>query len=225
MRMILSHRISGTRCFDFGAGTIYAVPVGDTLAFQVINEYPGGAPRTPGYWKNWNRCTGGGQAGNADRQGGRAEGYTLLEDILTSPGIIWDDIISPDGFGTVPITTCEQAVEILDQRVVTLNGKVGDGKKEPASDAARTLAMHLLAAQLNEGNGACINQDVKDVILWSEILLDRYNFDGKNEQPSYLTSKSKDYAYALQLAKYLDAYNNSDCDFTSLPTKPVNKYP
>ena len=123
----------------------------------------------------------------------------------------------------MPITTCEQAVEILDQRVVTLNGKVGDGKKI-ASDAGRTLAMHLLAAQLNEGNGACINQDVKDVILWSEKLLDMYNFDGK-KTTAYIESKSKDYAYALQLAKYLDAYNNSDCKFSTLPTKPTNKYP
>jgi hypothetical protein len=211
----------GTRCFDFGAGTSYPIPEGGTLAFQVINTFPGGEPRTPGYWKNWNRCTGGGQAANADRNGGRDKGFTLLEDILTNPGIIWDDILSDSFF--VPITTCQQAVEILDQRVVTDNNKVGDGKKL-ASDGLRTLAMHLLAAQLNEGNGACTNQDVKDVILWSENLLDKYNFDGK-KTTAYLTSKSADYAYALQLAKYLDAYNNSACDFTSLPTKPINKYP
>ncbi len=67
-------------------------------------------------------------------------------------GIVWDDILS-DSF-LVNITSCEQAVEILDQRVVAINGKVGDGKKL-ASDAARTLAMHLLAAQLNFGAGAC----------------------------------------------------------------------
>ena len=76
----------GNRCFDFGAATSYAIPEGGTLAFQVINEFPGGSPRTPGYWKNWNRCTGGGQATNADRNGGREKGYTLLEDILTKPG-------------------------------------------------------------------------------------------------------------------------------------------
>jgi hypothetical protein len=206
----------GNRCFDFGAGTSYPIPAGGTLAFQVINEFPGGAPRTPGYWKNWNRCTGGGQAANADRNGGRAEGYTLLEDILTSPGIVWDDILS-DSL-VVSIETCEYAVEILDQRVVTLNGKVADGKKL-ASDGARTLAMHLLAAQLNEANGACINQDVKDVIGYAERLLDYINFDGKRTT-AYLTSKHALYSYALQLAKYLDAYNNSDCNFATLPPKP-----
>ena len=206
----------GNRCFDFGAGTTYAIPEGGTLAFQVINAYPGGSPRTPGYWKNWNRCTGGGQATNADRNGGRAEGFTLLEDILNSPGITWDDILSDSLF--VAITSCEEAVEILDQRVVAVNGKVADGKKL-ASDGARTLALHLLAAQLNEGNGACINQDVKDVMLWAEKLLDKYNFDG-TKSTAYLTSKSADYAYALKLAKYLDAYNNSSCNFSTLPAKP-----
>jgi hypothetical protein len=216
----------GHRCFEVGAydgsddGTApdYPLTPGGTLAFEVVNSFPGGAPRTPGYWKNWNRCTGGGQAANADRNGGRAKGFTLLEDILTTPGITWDDVLS-DSL-VVGITTCEQAVEILDQRVVTLNQVVGDGKKL-SSDAARTLAMHLLAAQLNEGNGACINQDVKDVILAGEKLLDTYNFDGKSTA-TYLTTKSKDYAYALSLAAYLDAYNNSDCDFTTLPTKPVS---
>jgi hypothetical protein len=206
----------GTRCFAFGAGSSYPIPEGGVLTFQVINKFPGGEPRTPGYWKNWNRCTSGGQANNADRNGGRAKGYTLLEDILTSPGITWDDILV-DSF-VAPITSCEQAVEILDQRVVTLNGTVGDGKKI-ASDGARTLATHLLAAQLNGGNGACINQDIKDVILKAETLLDKINFDGK-KSTAYLTSKSADYAYALKLAAYLDAYNNSACNFSTLPPKP-----
>ncbi len=209
----------GNRCFDFGAGTSYPIPEGGTLAFQVINKFPGGEPRTPGYWKNWNRCTSGGQAANADRNGGRDKGYTLLEDILTSPGITWDDILS-DSF-TVPINSCEQAVEILDQRVVAVNGKVGDGKKI-ASDGARTLAMHLLAAQLNQGNGACINQDVKEVMLAGEKLLDTINFDGK-KTTAYLTSKSPDYSYALSLAGYLDKYNNSACNFATLPPKPALK--
>jgi hypothetical protein len=204
----------GNRCFDFGAGTSYGIPAGGKLAFQATNSYPGGAPRTPGYWKNWNRCTGGGQQYTADDNGGREMGFTLLEDVLNDPGITWDDILT-DSF-TVPITQCEQAIAILDQRVV-VPGSI-EGKKL-ASDAARTLAMHLLAAQLNEGNGACINQEVKDVVLSAETLLDKINFDGK-KTTAYLTTKSGDYAYALSLAAYLDAYNNSDCDFTTLPAKP-----
>lgn len=39
------------RCYDFTVGT------GNTLAVDIENNYPGGDPRTPGYWKNWNRAT------------------------------------------------------------------------------------------------------------------------------------------------------------------------
>jgi len=209
----------GNCCFDFEAGTSYALTPGRTLVFKVDNQFPGGAPRTPGCWKNWNRRTGGGQAANADRNGGWLAGFTLLEDILNDPGIIWDDILSNgNDVPPVVIDSCEEAVEILDQRAVKVNGTVGDGKKL-ASDAARTLSMHLLAAQLNEANGACINQEVKDVILYGEKLLDKINFDGM-KATAYLTAKSQYHAYALQLTKYLDAYNNSSCDFGTLPPKP-----
>jgi hypothetical protein len=99
-----------------------------------------------------------------------------------------------------------------------VNGTVGDGKKV-ASDGARTLAMHLLAAQLNEANGACINQNVKDVILKAEKLLDKIDFDG-TKTTVYLKSGQADYATALLYAAYLDAYNNSNCNFGTLPPKP-----
>jgi hypothetical protein len=207
----------GNRCVDFGAETTIPVGVGTTIMFQVDNTYPGGAPRTPGYWKNWNICTGGGQAANALRNGGWMEGYWLLENVLDPAiggGITWDDILA-DSFGPVQIVSCEQAVEILDQRVVTPNGVVGDGKKL-ASDGARTLAMHLLAAQLNQGAGACrpagmlgdSGMTLDELMLAGETLLDKYNFDG-TKTTAYLTSKSgADYTLALRYAWYLDQYNN-----------------
>jgi hypothetical protein len=67
--------------------------------------------------------------------------------------------------------------------------------------------MHLLAAQLNFGAGACTTQDVLDTALEAETLLDKINFDG-TKTTAYLTSKSADYARALQLGGYLDNYNN-----------------
>lgn len=190
----------GNRCIDFGADTTIPVAVGITIGFQVNNTAPGGSPRTPGYWKNWNSCTGGGQAFNAERNGGWAEGFWLLEDVLDPDiggGIVWPD---------VTIVSCEQAVEILDQRVVRINGLVGDGKKL-ASDAARTLAMHLLAAELNLGAGACWTQQVLDAIVAAEQLLDQVDFDGTRAS-AYLTAKSSQYGAALALARYLDQYNN-----------------
>jgi len=194
----------GNRCIDIGAGSatpyIPLVP-GTTLHFQVDNTYPGGAPRTPGYWKNWNRCTGGGQQYTADANGGWEEGYWLIEDVLAPSiggGIIWDDILDDDF--VFPITECADAVLILDKRAF-------DDKKK-ASDPLHNLATHLLAAQLNFGAGACTTEDVLIWALEAEELLDKYNFDGWGHDT--LKKKDPDAALANDLAWYLDSYNNGD---------------
>ncbi|NIM51414.1 MAG: hypothetical protein GTO22_19555 [Gemmatimonadales bacterium] len=191
----------GNRCVDLGANTNIPLVSGTTLHFVVDNRAPGGGPRTPGYWKNWNRCTGGGQAANADRNGGWQEGFWLLEDVLDpsiSGGVTWDNILG-DGF-VFSITDCGDAVNVLDQRDI-------DTGRKRANDAAYTLAMHLLAAQLNFGAGACTTQEVLDAALAAETLLDELDFDGTG---SYLRPRDADYGYALELADYLDRYNNGE---------------
>jgi hypothetical protein len=191
----------GNRCIDFGAGTTIPVTVGTKIRFEVDNTYPGGAPRTPGYWKNWNRCTNGGQQYTADANGGWEEGYWLLEDVLDPDiggGIVWNDILD-DGF-LFPITSCEDAVLILDKR--DLNGK------KKASDPLHNLATHLLAAQLNFGAGACTTEEVLDKVLEAETLLDKYNFDGYGHDK--LNKKDPDAEAANKLADYLDRYNNGE---------------
>jgi len=191
----------GTRCVDFGAGTPYPIPAGGMVFFQVDNRYPGGEPRTPGYWKNWNDCTKGGQADTAAQNGGWQEGYWLLEDVLDpniGGGIVWDDI-QTDSL-VFNITTCEEAVSILDQRDI-------DSGKKSARDAAYNLAMHLLAAQMNFAAGAKTCQEAQDAALAAETLLDEHDFTGTG---SYLRSKHPDYAYALELAEILDQYNNGE---------------
>ena len=185
----------GNRCFDFGAGTAYPIAVGETLVFEVNNTFPGGDPRTPGYWKNWNRCSGGRQAENADRNGGPSEGFWLLDDILNSPGVSWSD----DGY-SFTITTCEQAVSILDQR----DGSTG---RKKANDAAYTLAMHLLAAELNFAAGAETCSAAQQAALEAEQLLIGLEFDGTG---SYLRPRDADYQTALDLAATLDEYNNGE---------------
>ena len=198
----------GNRCYDFTVGA------GNTLAFEVWNNYPGGDPRTPGYWKNWNRVTGGGQAINADRNGGWAAGFWLLEDVLdpdVGGGILWDDILDDDGYFpeyVSPINSAAVAVDILDQREIGDPSVPGDGIKH-SSDAAYTLAMHLLAAQLNFGAYAESCDEARDAVLAGEMLLDEYDF---NATGNYLVSKDKkvraDYNLALNLANGLDLYNN-----------------
>ncbi len=181
----------GNLCFDFGAGTVYPVVVGQTLVFEVDNTFPGGQPRTPGYWKNWNRCTNGNQVQTAAKNGGPAEGWFLLDDILNSPGISW---------GAFTIADCETGVSILDQRDL-------DTGRKRASDAAYTLAMHLLAAQLNFAAGAESCPAAQDAVVAAENLLVSIDFNGTGR---YLRPKDAEYQSALTLAATLDEYNNGN---------------
>jgi hypothetical protein len=179
----------GNRCFDFGDATAYALTPGGTLAFEVDSAYPGGDPRTPGYWKNWNTCTGGNQAETAAKNGGPDEGWFILDDVLNDPGISW---------GGFTIGICEDGVSILDQRDLRTD-------KKKASDAAFTLAMHLLAAQLNFAAGAETCQTALDVALEAENLLVNLGFDGTG---NYLRPNEPEYGRAIDLASELDEYNN-----------------
>ncbi len=193
----------GNRCFDFGAGTSYPLPLDNTIAckllFEVDNSYPGGDPRTPGYWKNWNTCSGGNQVETAAKNGGTEAGWYILDDIVgEAPGIVWDACGTSNPF---TIDNCQQAVYILDQR--QQSGK----NRKMASDAAYTLAMHLLAAQLNYASGAERCDATDEAIIAAELLLCNLGYDGTG---SYLRPKDAEYSYALCLAKALDEYNNGN---------------
>jgi uncharacterized repeat protein (TIGR01451 family)/CSLREA domain-containing protein len=171
----------GTRCYDF------SVSPGQARAFEVDNSRPGGDPRTIGYWKNWNRCTGGNQSATAQKNGGAAAGFFLVEDLL------------PQTIGDFSITTCEQAVKLL--------SKQDQAGRNRASDAAYELGAQLLAARLNLAAGAETCSAVQQAVLDGQTLLDGINFTGSGD---YLGSKSKDpkRPQALSLAATLDRYNN-----------------
>ncbi|MBW6500861.1 MAG: T9SS type A sorting domain-containing protein [Bacteroidales bacterium] len=175
----------------------------DVCIFQleVDNTFPGGAPRTPGYWKNWNTCTGGGQqstatANSTDKNG---DGIITASERVASGRALLDDILElyPISWGDFEISSCAIGVSILDQR------DINTGKKM-ASDAAYTLAMHLLAYQLNQSAGAYVCPDMLPVETEAVSLLDGIGFDGTG---AYLR-KGTVYARALQLAALLDEYNN-----------------
>ncbi len=118
----------GNRCYDF------QVSPGQARAFEVDNSRPGGDPRTIGYWKNWNRCTSGNQAATAEKNGGAAAGFFLVEDLL------------PQRIGDFDVTTCQQAVKLL--------SKQDQAGKSKSSDAAYELGAQLLAARFNLAAGA-----------------------------------------------------------------------
>ena len=176
----------GIRCFDF------TVTPGQTKSFEVHNDFPGGDPRTIGYWKNWNRCTGGGQAANADKNGGPAAGFFLVDNLL------------PQLIGDFNVTTCAQAVKIL--------SKQDQAGKSKSSDAAYELAAQLLAAKLNLAAGAETCAAVQSAVVNGQALLDQINFSGSGD---YLGSKAKGAQLtqrnqALSLANTLDQYNNGN---------------
>jgi hypothetical protein len=192
------------QCFDFTAAQ-----AGTTLLFQVNNSYAGGAPRTPGYWKNWSTCSGGNQAETAEKLGGVDEGVYLLDDLL------------PQTIGDFSVGTCEDGILVLDARSLK-------NLKKAANDAAYQLARNLLAARLNQGAGACDPvgwtwehddwaepKTFEQVLTEADQLLagleDGEGFDGTGD---YLAPKNKDQkdlrAYALFLAGIIDDYNNSE---------------
>ncbi len=181
----------GNRCFDVGAGTAYPTTPGGTVSLEVDNRIPVVDPRTPGYWKNWNTCTPGRHADTAAKNGGPAAGWFLLDDILTDPGIAWADFA---------IDSCDGGVSVLDQRDERTNRK-------RANDAAYTLAMHLLAAQLDFAAGAEVCPAAQAASTAGQALLERLRFDGTGK---YLRPRDRDYDEALELAEVLDRYNNGE---------------
>ncbi len=173
----------GTRCYDFSDSP------GQARAFDVDNSHPGGDPRTIGYWKNWNRCTGGNQSATAQKNGGAAAGFFLVEDLL------------PQTIGDLSVASCQQAVKLL--------SKQDQNGKNKSSDAAYELGAQLLAARFSLAAGAETCLPVQQVVLDGQTLLDGLGFTGSGD---YLGSKSKDSrrAQALSRAATLDRYNNGN---------------
>jgi hypothetical protein len=158
-----------------------------TVSFAVDNTPPpGGDARTPGYWKNWSECTGGGQ-----------------EDVLGESIACSDMGFFP--IGLVQVDECYEAVSLLDMRQIALNLK---GKKM-ASDACYLLASKLLAAELNTTDciGAKDCPDLQAAMAAAQELLVDKGFDGANKK--CLTSKDAGYSDAIQLAEDLDDYLNN----------------
>jgi hypothetical protein len=192
------------RCLNFVADA------GATEVFEVNNEFPGGEPRTIGYWKNWDSCSGGGQVNTAIENGGPtpierlASGNALLDDVLQAPGItigvltlIADDDVFDCDEGT------EDARSILDKRDINT-------RKKKSRDAAYGLASQLLAAIANDTAGAGVCAEAGQAVVDGQMLLADIGFDGSGD---YFARRVKQIAghtanEANTLAGILDSYNN-----------------
>ena len=109
--------------------------------------------------------------------------------------------------GDLVVENCMDARNILDQRAIS------NPKKKKASDAAYTLAMHLLAFKANQAAGAYHCQYAIDAAMAADELLISIKYDATG---SYMKSRHPFYNDALILADIIDNYNNnlleeSDC--------------
>ena len=180
---------NGSPAYSASGPNLGSIAIGkdDQLVCTITNDRPTGQPRGIGHWSAWNRCTNGNQSATADRSGGTANGYFLVEDVL--PQVVGD-------FG---VTTCAQAVRALKK------DDQSGGKQ--SSDAAYGVAAHLLAAKSNYAAGGKRCPASAKAINDAQALLDRIGFSGSG---SYLPSgsTSPDRATASNLADTLDRYNN-----------------
>jgi hypothetical protein len=197
--------VNDTRCVNFVVG------VGQTKEFSIDNQYPGGEPRTIGFWKNWNTCTGGNQWITAANNGGPDAGWYILDDLLNDPGYTIG-ILELGG------DDCAIAVEVLDKSDVVTG-------KQMSKDAAYNMAAQLLGAELNLSARAETCQAVVDAVNEGQSLLAGIEFNGTGD---YLRPNGKDkdlYYYANDLAVILDTYNNGNlCGEVPPPPPPSSGY-
>jgi hypothetical protein len=127
----------------------FALTAGETRAFAIDNQRPGGGQRTIGYWKNWNSCatTGNNRVAMAARTGNH-----LMDEFL------------PQTLGSYAVNTCAKGVAVL--------------KAASAKYAENQLAAQLLAAKLNVAAGASTCASVTTAISQASALLTSIGYAG-----------------------------------------------
>jgi hypothetical protein len=149
-----------------------------------------GDPRSTAYWTVWNTCAPENRATQAAANGGRKEGWTLMDDLLKDPGIL---------MGKMQVETCQQGLNLLQSR--NLQGI------EMNNDAAYALAAQLLAAQLNLAAGSEYCPASDQAVSQAQLLLLELNFDGTG---GYLgpPKAGKNIEAANKLTEQLASYNS-----------------
>ncbi len=134
-----------------------------TLTINPANRsLGGGEPRSTSYCEMWSTCGRNSQATQAAANGGREEGWILLDDLLQDPGV---------QVGNVNIGACQEALDLLLEHSLESEDRAGD--------AAYQLASQLVTAELNLGAGAAYCPAVDGAVIAAQTLLASANFDGR----------------------------------------------
>jgi hypothetical protein len=149
----------------------------------------GGDPRTGTYWRQWNACAPDNRADIAAANGGREEGWIILDDLLLDPGIL---------LGQLHVESCQQGINLLD--TLDLDGQRRSG------DPVYELAQSLLVAQLNLAAGAEYCPAVDEAVRTGQQLLLSLGFDGRGEYSEALQGQELGETAAF-LVEQLGAYN------------------
>ena len=147
-----------------------------------------GEPRPAGYWALWNSCAPENRATQAAANGGRAEGFILMDDLITDPGIQLGDYL---------LRTCNEGLALLQGRTVS---------GEASSDPIYALAGLLLAAELNLNVGAETCPVAEEAVVSGHAVLSSAGFTGSGEYA--LTSEVAD--AIPRLVELLTGYNRGE---------------
>lgn len=185
----------------------------DNIAVNIFinNQRDYRQARTPGYWKNWSTCGNGNQVWVAQKNGGTANGFFLLNDLLPlclyqcngSCGLVY---LNDGGSECQSGTGVYNAVRILSNE--DLSGR------NRANDAAYNLARSLTAVLLNLSAGTTSNNILTEAMARAQTLLCQLGFDGVG---AYLDPRSVKNNEVLQMLRdralclsgILDNYNNN----------------
>lgn len=127
----------------------FVLAAGESRAFRIDNQLPGGGQRTIGYWRNWSSCSGTGK----DRVAMAARtGNHLMDEFL------------PQTLGSWTVDTCQKGNAVL--------------SSASAKYAENQLAAQLLAAKLNVAAGASTCTSVNNAIAHGDALLSGIGYDG-----------------------------------------------
>jgi hypothetical protein len=146
----------------------FTLTAGETRAFTIDNQRPGGGQRTIGYWKNWNSCS---TTGNNRVAMAAKTGNHLMDEFL------------PQSLGGFVVDTCAKGVAVLQ----AASGKYAENQ----------LAAQLLAAELNVAAGASSCATVTTAITQANALLVTIGYTGPPSAKIGSNSQYRSQALAL----------------------------